>query len=88
MAYHKSAKKRIRQTIVRSAVNRTRLTRLRTFLKRVNVATASGDVEAARQAFKDAQPEIMRSAQKGIIHRKKASRSLSRLSARVRAMES
>ncbi len=88
MAYHKSAKKRIRQTKVRSAVNRTRLTRLRTFLKRVDLAVTGGDLDAARQAFKNAQPEIMRSAQKGIIHRKKASRSLSRLSARIRAMES
>jgi small subunit ribosomal protein S20 len=87
MAYHKSAKKRIRQTKFRTAVNRMRVTRLRTFLKKIDLAVASGDAGAAREAFKNAQPEIMRSAQKGIIHRNKAARSLSRLSARISAME-
>ncbi len=87
MATHKSAKKRIRQTKVRTAVNRSRQTRLRTHLKKIDLALASGDAGQAREAFKAAQPHIMRSAQRGVIHRNTASRSLSRLSKRINAME-
>ena len=86
MAHHKSAKKRIRQTEKRTRVNRTRISRIRTYLRRVEDAISSGDQEKARAAFKDAQPELMRGASKGVLHRNTVSRRLSRLSARIKAM--
>lgn len=87
MANHQSAKKRIRQIERRSQVNRARLSRMRTYVKRVEAAIESGDAAAAGEAFKAAQPELMRSAQKGIIHRNTASRKLSRLSARIKGLQ-
>ena len=86
MAYHKQAKKRIRQTERRNEVNRSRISRVRTFIKNVEVAIASADKDAAQAALKDAQPEIMRSVNKGLIHHNKASRKISRLAARVNAI--
>ena len=86
MAYHKSAKKRIRQTERRTAVNRARVSRVRTFVKKVELAIAGGDKKAAREALQTAQPELMRGVSKGVIHRNTASRKMSRLSARVNAM--
>ena len=86
MAYHKSAKKRIRQIKFRTEVNRARLSRVRTFVKKVETAIASGDKEQAAAAFRDAEPELMRGASKGVVHRNTASRRLSRLSARINAM--
>lgn len=86
MAHHKSAKKRIRQTEKRTRVNRARLSRIRTYLRKVEDAIASGDQEKARAAFRDAQPELMRGAGKGVLHRNTVSRRLSRLSARIKAM--
>lgn len=86
MAYHKSAKKRIRQTERRTAVNRARVSRVRTFVKKVELAIAGGDKKAAQEALKSAQPELMRGVSKGVIHRNTASRKMSRLSARVNAM--
>lgn len=86
MANTKSAKKAIRKTIARTAINRARRSRMRTFLRKVEAAIASGDKGAAEQAFHAAQPELMRSAQKGVIHKNTASRKISRLSAHIRAM--
>jgi small subunit ribosomal protein S20 len=86
MATHVSAEKRIRQTARRTAVNRTRLSRIRTFVKKVEAAIASGDKEAARAALKAAQPEMQRGAQKGVMHRNTVSRRLSRLAARIKAL--
>ena len=86
MATHVSAEKRIRQTARRTAVNRARLSRLRTFVKKVETAIASGDKEAARAALKAAQPELQRGAQKGVLHKNTAARKLSRLSARIKAL--
>ncbi len=86
MANHQSSKKRIRQIERRSAVNRARLSRIRTFVKKVELAISSGDAAAAKEALKVAQPEVMRGAQRGILHRNTASRKLSRLSARIKAM--
>jgi small subunit ribosomal protein S20 len=86
MAQHKSAKKRIRQTARRTAVNRARSSRLKTFLKGVETAAASGDKSAARDALRKAQPEIHRSVGKGVLHRGTAARKLSRLSARIKAL--
>ena len=86
MAYHKQAKKRIRQTARRHDVNRARISRVRTYIKHVEVAIAAADKDAAQTALKNAQPEIMRSVNKGLIHRNKASRKISRLAARVNAL--
>jgi len=86
MAHHKSAKKRIRQTAKRTRVNRARISRIRTYQRKVEDAISSGDQEKARAAFRDAQPELMRGAGKGVLHRNTVSRRLSRLSARIKAM--
>jgi small subunit ribosomal protein S20 len=88
MAHHASAKKRIRQTEKRTAINRARVSRLRTFLKKVETAIASGRKDVAAAAFAIAQPELMRGAQKGMVHRNAVARKLSRLSARIKAMPS
>ncbi|MGO8915434.1 MAG: 30S ribosomal protein S20 [Stellaceae bacterium] len=86
MATHVSAEKRIRQTARRSEVNRSRLSRIRTFVKKVETAIATGDKEAARAALKAAQPEMQRGAQKGVMHRNTVARKLSRLAARINAL--
>ena len=86
MANHASAKKRIRQTERRSTINRNRLSRVRTFIKKVELAIDAGDAEGAKEALKEAQPVIMRSSQLGVLHRNMASRKVSRLAARVKAL--
>jgi small subunit ribosomal protein S20 len=86
MANTKSAKKAARQATRRTAVNKTRRTRLRSSVRKVEEAIASGNKDAAAQALKDAEPIIVRAAQKGVAHRKTASRKVSRLSKRVGAM--
>ncbi len=86
MANTKSAKKAARQTVRRTAVNKTRRSAMRTEMRKVEEAIASGNKEAARAALKDAEPVIARSAQKGVVHRKTASRKVSRLSKRIVAM--
>lgn len=86
MAHHQSAKKRIRRN-ARSAVNnRARVSRIRTFVKRVETAIAAGDKAAAEAAFKAAQPELHSGVGKGVLHRNTAARKISRLSARVKAL--
>lgn len=86
MANSPQAKKRVRQTARRTAVNMARRSRMRTFLRKVEEAIASGDQAAANDALRAAQPEIMRGAGKGILHRNTASRKISRLNKRVKAM--
>ena len=86
MATHVSAEKRIRQTARRTEINRARLSRIRTFLKKVEMAIAAGDRDAARAAFAAAQPELQRGAQKGVMHKNTVARRLSRLSARIKAL--
>jgi small subunit ribosomal protein S20 len=86
MATHKSAEKRYRQTIKRTAINRARASRVRTFVKRVETAIASGDKEAARAAFQLAQPELHRAATKGVLHRNTVARKLSRLAVRINTL--
>lgn len=86
MAHHKSAKKRIRQTVRRTDVNRNRVSRIRTFVKRFELAAASGDKEAAQAALRAAMPELQRGVSRGVIHRNTAARKLSRMSARVKAL--
>lgn len=87
MANHESAKKRIRRNASRADVNGARRSRIRTFLKKVETALASGDAKQAEQALRDVQPELARGAAKGIMHKRTASRKMSRLSARVQALK-
>ena len=86
MAHHKSAKKRIRRNDRRAAINRNRISRIRTFIRRVELAIEGGKKDAAQEAFKIAQPEIARGVTKGVMHRNTASRKIPRLSARIKAM--
>lgn len=86
MANHKSAEKRIRQTERRTEINGARKSRIRTFVKKVEIAIGSGDKAAAAEAFKLAQPELMRGVSKGVLHQNTVSRKLSRLSARIKAL--
>ncbi len=86
MANSPSAKKRIRQTARKTVVNRNRISRVRTFVKKVETAIAAGDKDAANVALKAAQPEIMRGVTKGVLHRKTASRKVSRLNTRIKAL--
>ncbi|KQU54931.1 30S ribosomal protein S20 [Bosea sp. Leaf344] len=83
MANTTSAKKATRKIERRTEVNKARRSRMRTFLRKVEEAIASGDQAAAAAALKAAQPEIMRAAQKGVVHKNTASRKVSRLAARV-----
>ena len=86
MANTKSAKKAARQATRRTVVNKARRTRLRSSVRRVEEAIASGNKEAAAAALKEADPVIARTAQTGIVHRNSASRKMSRLAKRVSAM--
>jgi small subunit ribosomal protein S20 len=86
MASHKSAEKRIRQIAQRTAINRARMSRVRTFVKKVETAIASGDKAAAQDAFQSAQPELHRAITKGVLHKNTVSRKLSRLAARINAL--
>lgn len=86
MANSPQAKKRVRQIARRTAVNQSRRSRIRTYLRRVEEAIASGDQSAAQDALKAAQPEIMRGVGKGIMHKNTASRKISRLNGRIKAM--
>ncbi len=86
MAHHKSAKKRIRQTERRTEVNRARVSRIRTFVKKVESALTAGDASAATEALKLAQPELASGVSKGVMHKNTASRKLSRLTARVKTL--
>jgi small subunit ribosomal protein S20 len=84
MANTTSAKKATRKVAARTEVNRDRRSRVRTYVRKVEEALAAGDKAAAAAALKQAEPEIMRAASKGVIHKNAASRKVSRLSARVR----
>ena len=86
MAHHKSAKKRIRQTAKRTQVNRARMSRIRTFVRKVEDAIAGGDAAEAREALRLAQPELMRGAKKGVLHKNTVSRKISRLATRINAL--
>ena len=88
MANIKSAKKRIIQTERRTAVNRNRRSDMRTHVKIVEEAIQNGDVKAAESAFKDAEPRLMRGAQKGLLHRNTAARKLSRISNKIKNLKS
>ncbi len=86
MANTSSAKKAVRQIERRTAVNRARRSRMRTYLRKVEEALAAGDATLAAAALRQAEPELMRAAQHGVVHKNTASRKVSRLSARVKAL--
>lgn len=86
MANTPQSKKRARQNVVRADINKMRRSRIRTFLRKVEEAIASGDKDAAAAALKAAQPELMRGVSKGIFHKNTASRKMSRLASRVKAI--
>jgi small subunit ribosomal protein S20 len=87
MANSPSARKRIRQTERRTAVNKARRSRIRRFLRKVEEAISSGDQSKAAAALREAQPEVMRGVTKGVLHKNTAARKISRLSRRVKALE-
>ena len=87
MANTKSAKKATRVAARRNEVNKNRMSRMRSTVRKVEEALASGNRAAAEAALQAAQPELMRSAQKGVIHKNAASRKVSRLTSRVKALK-
>lgn len=86
MANTPQSKKRARQIERQTAVNKARRSRIRTFLRKVEEALESGDAAASAEALKAAQPELMRGVTKGVIHKNTASRKVSRLASRVKAL--
>lgn len=86
MANTPQSKKRARQIERRTDVNKARRSRIRTYIRKVEEAIASGNADAAALALKTAQPELMRGVTKGVVHKNTASRKISRLAARVRAL--
>ncbi|MFT0892119.1 30S ribosomal protein S20 [Pseudochelatococcus sp. G4_1912] len=87
MANTASAKKAVRKIALRTAVNKSRKSRMRTYVRKVEDALTTGDHTAALAAFRQAEPEIVRAAQKGVLHRNTASRKVSRLAIRVKALQ-
>jgi len=86
MANHKSAKKRILRNANRAEINHARISRIRTFCKKVELAIQAGDKDAAASALRDAQPEIHRGVTKGVMHKNTVARKMSRLSSRVKSL--
>lgn len=86
MANTPQSKKRARQSERKTEVNKARRSRIRTYLRKVEEAIASGNAETARETLKAAQPELMRGVTKGIVHKNTAARKISRLSSRVKAL--
>jgi small subunit ribosomal protein S20 len=88
MAHHASAKKRIRRNENRSVINHSRISRIRSSLKKVEEAIESGNYETAMAAFKVAMPELMRGGSKGVMHSNTVSRKVSRLNSRIKLLSS
>jgi small subunit ribosomal protein S20 len=86
MANTRTAQQNIRLNLRRAEINRDRRGRIRTFIKKVEAAIQEGNQEKARDAFKQAQPEIHRGVNKGILHKNTAGRKISRLSAHIKAL--
>lgn len=86
MANTLQAKKRVRRNAAREDINKARRSRIRTFVKKVELEVEAGNADEAKVALKAAQPELMRGVTKGIFHKKTASRKVSRLSKRVKAL--
>jgi small subunit ribosomal protein S20 len=87
MPSHASAEKRVRRTAKRTAINKNRKSQMRTAVRKVEEALASGNRETAAAALKAAEPQIMRSASKGVIHKNAGSRKVSRLTARLKKLK-
>ena len=87
MPSHRSAEKRVRVTAKRTAANKSRRSQIRSAIRVVEEALASGDKAAAAVALKAAEPQIMRGVSKGVIHKNTGSRKVSRLSARVKGLK-
>jgi small subunit ribosomal protein S20 len=87
MANTSSAKKAVRQAARRTEVNKARKSNMRTSVRKVEQAIASGDRMAAELALKSAEPELMRSAQKGVLHKNAAARKVSRLAQRIKTLD-
>ena len=87
MANTSSAKKATRKIARRTAINKNRRSRVRTFVKKVEAALEAGDKSAASEALRAAEPELMRAAGKGVLHPNTASRKVSRLASRVKSLE-
>lgn len=87
MANHKSSQKRIRRNARRTEINKARVSRIRTFIKKVELALQSGDAKGAEAALRDAQPEVIRGVSKGVMHKNTAARKISRLSSRIKALK-
>ena len=86
MANTPQAKKRIRRNTARAEINHARLSRIRTFVKKVELACEAGDKEAAAAALKAAQPEMARGVARGVLHKNTVARKMSRLTRRVAAI--
>ncbi|RME66997.1 MAG: 30S ribosomal protein S20 [Alphaproteobacteria bacterium] len=86
MANTPSARKRIRTNMRRAVINKTRLSRIRTLVKKVEAALASGDAAQAEAALQAAQPALMRGVAKGVVHKNTAARKTSRLARRLKAL--
>jgi small subunit ribosomal protein S20 len=87
MPSHRSAEKRVRKTAKRTAVNKNRRSQVRGAIRRVEEAIAAGDKKAALDAFKAAEPQIMRGVSKGVVHKNTGSRKVSRLAARIKTLK-
>ena len=86
MANTLQAKKRVRRNAKRELINKARRSRIRTFVKKVELAVEAGNADEAKVALRAAQPELMRGVTKGVLHKKTASRKVSRLAKRVKAL--
>lgn len=86
MAQHKSAIKRTRRNETRRIINKNRMSRIRTFLRKVEEAISSGDKKSADEAYKKAQPELQRGVTKGVLHKNTVARKMSRLQKRIKAL--
>ena len=86
MANHKSSKKRILRNNKRNEINSNRISRIRTYIKKVETEISSENKDKANEAFKLAMPEIQRGVSKGLIHKNTASRKLSRLSNKIKTI--
>lgn len=86
MANHKSAKNRIRTNSRRAVINRIRVSRIRTYLKKVELAIAGGNKASAEAAFREAMPELHRGVSKGVLYRNNANRKISQLSSRIKSL--
>ncbi|MCF8496172.1 MAG: 30S ribosomal protein S20 [Alphaproteobacteria bacterium] len=87
MANHESAKKRVKRNAKRALINKARKSRVRTFIKKVEQAVTEGNIDTAQAALQQAQPEIDRGVAKGLMHKNKAARTLSRLSSAVKSLK-